>query len=198
VSHASLIQLSSIVAVTGVLLLTCGAAGGVLLASRGAQWFGSPRRRVFRYHRLLALIGATMLILHPLPLVLARSTTGVSLASVFVPFLATEKITIVAYGTLALDVLLVVLVTSLLRGRVFRGSAGRRAWRLLHYGAYPAVFLGLYHGLSISRDFGPDAAVNLLDPRKVLLGLAAVVLTFLVARRVFAAWSRKAAGGGRG
>ena len=71
---------------------------------------------------------------------LAREITGVSLAAVFVPF-AAEKLTFnITFGALALDILLVVLASSLLIKRL-----PRKVWRRLHYGAYAVLVLGLYH-----------------------------------------------------
>ena len=122
-----LILLAGILGIAGVMLLAASAVLGVLLASRTAQQLRSLRGRTFRIHRLLSGLAAGLLLAHPVPVVLARETTGVSLAAVFVPF-ATERLAFnIAFGALALDVWLMVLASSLLSKRL-----PRKAWRRLH------------------------------------------------------------------
>src|ERR671917_2863074 len=88
----------------------------------------------------------------------------------FEPFVAEKLAFNIAFGALALDILLVVLASSLLIKRL-----PRKVWRRLHYGAYAVLVLGLYHGLLIPNDFGPAARYAPVDPLafdKVLVELA--------------------------
>jgi predicted ferric reductase len=167
-----LILLARVLGIAGVMLLAASAVLGVLLASRAAQRLRLLKGRSFRTHRLLSVLGAGLLLAHPVPAVLARETTGVSLVAVFVPFAAEKLAFNIAFGAVALDVLLVVLASSLLIKRL-----PRKAWRRLHYGAYAVLVLGLYHGLLIPDDFGPNARYAPVDPLtlyKVLMELAIV------------------------
>ena len=122
-----LILLARILAIAGVMLLAASAVLGSLLASRAAQKLRLLRGGTFRIHRLLSILGAGLLLAHPVPVVLARETTGVSLAAVFVPFAAEKLAFNIAFGALALDVLLIVLASSLLIKRL-----PRKVWRRLH------------------------------------------------------------------
>jgi methionine sulfoxide reductase heme-binding subunit len=165
-----LLLLARVFGIAGVMLLAASAAFGVVLASRAAQRLRLLKGRTFRIHRLLSVLGAGLLFAHPVPVVLAREMTGVSLAAVFVPFTAEKLAFNIAFGALALDILLVVLASSLLIKRL-----PRKVWRRLHYGAYAVLILGLYHGLLIPNDFGPAARyapVNTLAFDKVLVELA--------------------------
>lgn len=177
-SQREWIWLSSIIALLGMGMLTFSAVVGNLLASHTSHKFKLTLGQSFKYHRLLSTVGVVLLLLHPVPLVLAHQTTGVSFASIFVPFLAQKKVTIIAIGILAMYVLLVVIVSSL-----YMRHLQRKTWRLLHYGSYLFFGLGFWHGVSISDDFGPNAEVNLLDPKKVILEVEVIILLLLVARR---------------
>ena len=154
-----LILLARVLGIAGVMLLAASAVLGVLLASRAAQRLRLLKGRTFRIHRLLSVLGAGLLLVHPVPAVLARETTGVSLAAVFVPFAAEKLAFNIAFGALALDILLVVLASSLLIKRL-----PCKVWRRLHYEAYAVLVLGLYHGLLIPNDFGPAARYAPVDP----------------------------------
>ena len=192
-----LILLARTLGIAGVLVLSASAVLGVLLASRTAQRQRLLRGCTFRIHRLLSVVGAGLLLAHPVPVVLARETAGLSLAAVFVPFAAAKLTFNIAFGALALDILLLVLFSSLLIK-----DLPRKMWRRLHYGAYAVLSLGLYHGLLIPNDFGPNARyapVNPLAFDKVLVELAIVGVLLASAWRVNAAARRQTGPrGGRG
>lgn len=135
-SHSQLIWLSSAIALLGTGMLVFTAIFGNLLTSNQTQKFQLTRGQTFKYHRLISILGGALILLHPIPLVFAQSTTGVSLAAVFVPFLAEKKVTIIAVGVFALYVLMVVLISSL-----YMKYLKRNLWRVLHYGSY--LFFGL-------------------------------------------------------
>ena len=179
-----LILLARALGIAGVMVLSASAVLGVLLASRTAQRLRLLRGRTFHIHRLLSVLGAGLLLAHPVPVVLARETTGVSLAAVFVPFAAAKLAFNIAFGALALDILLIVLASSLLIKYL-----PRKVWRRLHYGAYAVLALGLYHGLSIPNDFGPAArysTVDLLASDKVLVEVSIVGVLLASAWRLAA------------
>jgi predicted ferric reductase len=179
-----LILLARVLGIAGVMLLSPSAVLGVLLASRTAQRLRLLKGRTFRIHRLLSVVEAGLLLAHPVPVVLARETTGLSLAAVFVPFAAEKLAFNIAFGALALDILLIVLASSLLIKHL-----PRKVWRRLHYGAYAVLVLGTYHGLLIPNDFGPNARYAPVDPLafdKVLVELAIVGVVLASAWRVAA------------
>jgi predicted ferric reductase len=192
-----LVLLARVFGVAGAMLLAASAVLGVLLASRAAQRLRLLKGRTFRIHRLLSVLGAGLLLAHPVPAVLAREMTGVSLAAVLVPFAAEKLAFNIAFGALALDILLVVLASSLLIKRL-----PRKVWRRLHYGAYAVLVLGLYHGLLIPNDFGPAARYAPVDPLafdKMLVELAiGGVLLASVWRVATAVHQQTVPRGGRG
>jgi DMSO/TMAO reductase YedYZ heme-binding membrane subunit len=186
-----LILLARILAIAGVMLLAASAVLGVFLASRTAQQLRLLRGRTFRIHRLLSVLAAGLLLAHPVPVVLARETTGAGLAAGFVPFAAEKLVLNLAFGAVALDILLIVLASSLLIKRL-----PRKVWRRLHYGAYAVLALGLYHGLLIPNDFGPAARYATVAPLafdKVLVELAIIGVLLASAWRVAAGVRRRAA-----
>ena len=174
-SHSQLIWLSSAIALLGTVMLTSTAVFGNLLTSHNTQKFQLTHGRAFKYHRFISIFGAVLILLHPVPLVFAQSTTGVSFASILVPFLAEKKSTIIAVGVFALYILLVVLVSSL-----YMKHLKQKIWRILHYGSYLFFGLGLWHGVSISDNFEPNAEVSLLDPKKILLEVEIAILLLLI------------------
>jgi methionine sulfoxide reductase heme-binding subunit len=183
-----LILLARLLGIAGVMVLGASAVLGALLASRTAQRLRLLRGRTFRIHRLLSAFGAGLLLAHPVPVVLARETTGAGPAAVFVPFAAEKLVFNIAFGALALDVLLVVLASSLLIKRL-----PRKMWRRLHYGAYAVLLLGLYHGLLIPNDFGPAARYATVDPLafdKVLVEVLIIGVLLASAWRIAAAVHR--------
>jgi DMSO/TMAO reductase YedYZ heme-binding membrane subunit len=183
-----LILLARLLGIAGVMVLGASAVLGALLASRTAQRLRLLRGRTFRIHRPLSAFGAGLLLAHPVPVVLARETTGAGPAAVFVPFAAEKLVFNIAFGALALDVLLVVLASSLLIKRL-----PRKMWRRLHYGAYAVLLLGLYHGLLIPNDFGPAARYATVDPLafdKVLVEVSIIGVLLASAWRIAAAVHR--------
>jgi predicted ferric reductase len=186
-----LIPLARTLGIAGVMLLAASAVLGALLASCTAQRLRLLRGRTFRIHRMLSVVGAGLLLAHPVPVVLARETTGVSLAAVFVPFAAEKLAFNIAFGALALDVLLIVLASSLLIKHL-----PRKAWRRLHYGAYAVLSLGLYHGLLIPSDFGPAARYATVDPlafEKVLVEVSIIGVLLASSWRIAASVHRRTA-----
>jgi methionine sulfoxide reductase heme-binding subunit len=183
-----LILLARLLGIAGVMVLGASAVLGALLASRTAQRLRLLRGRTFRIHRLLSAFGAGLLLAHPVPVVLARETTGAGPAAVFVPFAAEKLVFNIAFGALALDVLLVVLASSLLIKRL-----PRKMWRRLHYGAYAVLLLGLYHGLLSPNDFGRAARYATVDPLafdKVLVEVLIIGVLLASAWRIAAAVHR--------
>ncbi len=118
------------------------------MASRTAQRLKFLKGKAFKYHRLLSVIGACLLLLHPIPMALAHRTTGMNVASIFVPGLAPKQPLWIALGIIAAYILIVVTISSLRLKQIKRGT-----WRVLHYGTYLVFVLGLVHGLFISAEF---------------------------------------------
>jgi len=177
-----LLKLARVIGLLGLGLLILSSILGTLMASRTAQRLSWLKARAFRDHRTLSIIGAALFLLHPLPLLLAHSVTGMRWFNIFVPFTAPKQTILIAWGTLAAYSLLVVTVSSL-----YLKQLGRRRWRLLHYGSYVVLGLGMLHALTISNEFYRNEPFRITEPDKFLLALAVPLILAFPAWRVFAA-----------
>ena len=178
-----LLKIARILGLLGLALLIVSSVGGTLLASRTAQKLKFLKGQTFKYHRATSLAGAALFLAHPIPLLLAHATTGMRWWNVFVPFTAPKQGILIAWGTLAAYSLLVVTVSSLNIKKI-----PRTRWRLLHYGSYAVLGLGLLHALTISNEFARYEPFRIEEPDKFLLLFVAVplVLSFPLWRMVAA------------
>jgi len=85
-------------------------------------------------------------VLHILTAVL-DSFASISLVDAFVPFVGSYRTFWLGLGAVAFDLLLAVILTSLLRGRV-----GPRVWRVTHWLAYACWPVALLHTLGTGSD----------------------------------------------
>jgi sulfoxide reductase heme-binding subunit YedZ len=156
---------------TGVvllLLLTLTTVLGVL-ATRGDAGRGMPRFVTQAFHRNVSLIAVVMLLVH---VVTAVVDTYVDIRwwQAVVPFYgSTYKPLWLGLGTLALDLIIAIVVTSLLRHRL-----PHRPWRILHVSAYACWGLSLAHGIGIGTDAGTTWGLWTGVACAALVGLAAV------------------------
>jgi methionine sulfoxide reductase heme-binding subunit len=127
-------------------LLTLSAALGVLSAgSRGGRL--APRFVVQTLHRNLALWSVVLLAMHVTTAVV-DTYVDIRWWQAFVPWVGASYLPLwLGFGTLALDVMVLVVVTSLLRDRM-----RHRSWRLVHLLAYAAWGVAVAHGLGIGTD----------------------------------------------
>lgn len=186
-SDSLLIQAARLTALLGTALLVFSAIGGVLLASKTAQKIPFLRGKTFKYHRLISLTGTALLVLHPIPLWLARATTSVTLPAIFVPFITAKQPVWIGFGTLALWTLVAVAVSSVLIRRMPHPN-----WRALHYLSYVFLVFAFVHSIPISNQFTEaNPPINLHDLEKYALLLAASVgLLFPIWRAIRAAPNR--------
>lgn len=128
--------LVSLVLLTGSLLL---GIGGVTRAAT-ARW---PRFAVQRLHRDLSMLAVSFVALHVLTAVL-DGYVPIAWLDVVLPFTSAYEPWWLGLGTVALDLLLAVLVTSLLRVRF-----GLRTWRAVHRAAYACWPVAVLHGIGL-------------------------------------------------
>lgn len=154
--------------VAALILLTLVVALGVTgsLRLRSPRW---PRFVVVGLHRNLTLLTLVFLVGH-IGTTLLDSYTSVGFVSVFIPFVSPYRPIWVGLGAVALDLLLALTVTSLVRARI-----GYRSWRALHWLAYAAWPVALAHGLGTGSDvrFGWMQAISVLCVATVLAAVAA-------------------------
>ena len=130
-----------------VVLLSATTVLGILVANRLAttRWPGFALQSL---HRRVSLITMAFLVGHVLTSVM-DSYVHVGWAAVVVPFASGYKPAWVALGTIGLDLLLAVALTS-----VLRHVMAARTWRAVHWLAYVSWPLGLAHAFGMGTDMG--------------------------------------------
>jgi predicted ferric reductase len=158
-----------------LLLLTASVLLGVMTAGRFSsdRW---PRFLTVGLHRNISLLVVVFLALHVGTTVLDEFVS-IPVTAVFVPFASSYKRFWLGLGAIALDLLLALLATSLLRNRL-----GYRSWRRVHWLAYACWPIGLAHGLGTGTD--RDAAWVFA----LTIGCAAAVAAAATWRLVTAVW----------
>lgn len=131
--------------VIALVLLTITVALGVLGVSRleTPRW---PRIVTAGLHKNISLLVVAFVAVHVLTTVL-DSFVAISPVSVFIPFTSSYRPLWLSLGTIAFDMLLAVVVTSLLRTRI-----SYRAWKAVHWLAYACWPVALWHGLGTGTD----------------------------------------------
>lgn len=107
-----------------------------------------PRFAVAEIHRFAALAGTLLVTLH-LALLFADPYAQLRLVDFVVPFVGAYRPMWQGLGTLAFDLLLVIIVTSLFRRRL-----GPAIFRTVHWVAYALWPIALAHGLGNGTDAG--------------------------------------------
>jgi methionine sulfoxide reductase heme-binding subunit len=130
-----------------LVLLTVVVALGIGARS-GRTAFGLPKFAVSMLHRNAALMAVILLAGHVLSL-LFDPYAQLRLFNIVVPFVGNYRPFWQGLGTLAFDLVLALIATSLLRHRI-----GARTWRIVHWLAYLCWPIALLHGLETGTDGG--------------------------------------------
>jgi methionine sulfoxide reductase heme-binding subunit len=149
-----------------LILLTLAMVLGLTQAVRFSRP-GLPRFVVAGLHKNVSLLALVVLAVHIVTAVL-DTYAPIHLIDVFVPFVSDYRPIWLGLGALALDLLIAVTVTSLLRERL-----GLRAWRVVHWAAYACWPLAIVHGLGTGTDtrLGWVLALNAACVAAVLVAL---------------------------
>ncbi|GAA4714076.1 ferric reductase-like transmembrane domain-containing protein [Phytohabitans rumicis] len=131
--------------VVSLVLLTVVVVLGVGSRS-GRPVFGLPRFAVATVHRNASLLAVSLLAAHVLTLFF-DPYAQLKLVDLVVPFLGAYRPMWLGLGTLALDLIIALVVTSLLRHRL-----GLTAWRAMHWLAYLTWPIAVLHGLGTGTD----------------------------------------------
>jgi DMSO/TMAO reductase YedYZ heme-binding membrane subunit len=146
-----------------LLLLTVVMAFGIMTATRvGGKPL--PRFAVAELHRRLSLLAMAFLAIHVGTTVM-DSYVNTGLLSVIIPGASHYKTVWVAFGTVALDLIVAIMITSLMRQRI-----SHDAWRAIHWLSYLAWPVALIHTIFI----GTDVKFGWMD--LVVAGCVAVVV----------------------
>jgi predicted ferric reductase len=129
-------------------LLTMSVVLGIVGAGRGAseRW---PRFTVAALHRNIAMMSVLFLAVH-VSTAIIDPYAGIGWLDAVVPFDSVYRPFWLGLGSVALDLLLAVLVTSLLRPRI-----SLRVWRAVHWAGYACWPVAVAHGIGIGgKDSG--------------------------------------------
>ena len=164
-------------------LLTASVVWGLVLSTKP---FGKRPRPswVLDLHRFLGGAAVVFTAIHIVSILL-DSFVNLGLVDILVPLASGWHPVAVAWGIVALYLLIAVEVTSLVRKRL-----SKQAWRATHYASFPLFVLATTHALSA----GTDRAAFLLRYGAVLSIVSVVLLT---AVRVAGTRDRKPSGAGR-
>lgn len=161
-----------------LVLLTASVVLGVVtsLRWRSEEW---PRFLVQAVHRSVSLLVLVFLALHIVTAIL-DPFAGLGAKDALIPFASSYRPFWLGLGVIAMELLVAVIVTSLLRHRL-----GHRTWRLVHWLAYASWPVAMVHGLGT----GSDAA----SQWGLLLDIAcAGAVTMAVSWRLSEGWPQRA------
>jgi predicted ferric reductase len=144
-SSTALWYASRATGVVALLLLTAVLLLGLLVTRQG-RLPGLPRFAVTGLHRNLSLIAVVFVALHVVTAV-ADSYVNIPLTAAIVPLVSPYERLWLGLGTVSLDIMLAVIVTSLLRRHL-----SRRLWRGVHLLAYVSWPVAWLHSITASHD----------------------------------------------
>lgn len=133
--------------VVTLVLVSLSLVLGVLSRS-GRAILGLPRFAVAAVHRRVALLSVCFVVVHLLTLLL-DSYAQLTVLDLAVPFLGAHQAFWLGLGTLDLDLLLAVTLSSLLRA-----TLGRRTWRAIHLSVFALWPIAVLHGIGTGTDSG--------------------------------------------
>jgi sulfoxide reductase heme-binding subunit YedZ len=160
--------------ITSLVLMTLAVVLGTVVRRHG-RIPGLPRFAVQGLHRNVSLLSALLLITH-VGTAIVDSYVNIGVSSTFVPFVAGYRPFAIGLGTLAADLFLLVVVTSLLRNHL-----PRRLWKAVHLISYLLWPLAFVHGITAGTDLGGGWLLLLVIGCAVAATWASVAA--LVARR---------------
>ena len=102
-------------------------------------------------HRAASFGALAFLIIHIVTEILAQR---VHVLDAFVPFLSPFRTFYIGLGTIASDLILLLVITGILRKR-FTANGNAWRWRAIHYASYVAFVFGVWHGLLGGRPGKP-------------------------------------------
>jgi hypothetical protein len=140
--------------VFALLALTGSVCMGVIAADRIVM---TPGHRVLAQavHRAVSFGALAFLVIHIVLEITARhleesTTQHVHILDAFIPFLSQYRTFYMAEGTIASDIIVLLVVTGIIRRRFTAGGHAWK-WRAIHYSSYAALILGVLHGLLAGR-----------------------------------------------
>ncbi|MBU0697664.1 MAG: ferric reductase-like transmembrane domain-containing protein [Bacteroidetes bacterium] len=179
----TILDLSSAAGLTATGFLTFNILLGMLLSTAYKTtkiWKSLPKNiqkiRVYQLHNITAYVALTLVIIHPLLLLLDISTQFTFIDIIF-PLHAPKQKLFVALGTLSLYALISVVITS---QKVVKKRMSFRLWKNIHLISYLTAILFVIHGVAMDPLL-KDRAIDYLDAEKLFpeLCLIAIIVATL-------------------
>jgi sulfoxide reductase heme-binding subunit YedZ len=146
-SGAVLWYLNRATGLTSLVLMTLTVVLGTVVRRHG-RIPGLPRFAVQGLHRNVGLLSTLLLVTH-VGTAVVDSYVDIGVSSTFVPFVSGYRPFAIGLGTLAVDLFLLVVATSLLRDRL-----PLRLWKAVHLTSYLLWPLAFVHGITAGTDLG--------------------------------------------
>jgi len=131
--------------IVALLLLTAVLVLGILVNRQG-RLPGLPRFAVTSLHRNISLLTVAFVAVHVVTAVL-DSYVSIPVSAGVIPFASSYERLWLGLGAISFDLMLAMIITSLLRGRL-----NRTLWRAVHLLAYASWPVALAHSIGSSRD----------------------------------------------
>ncbi len=160
--------------IVALVLLTAVLVLGILVNRQG-RLPGLPRFAVTDIHRNLSLLSVAFIAIHVLTAVL-DTFVHIPLLSAVIPFASGYERLWLGLGAVSLDIMLAMIVTSLLRGRM-----SRLLWRAIHLLAYASWPVAFAHSVGSSTDLQHGWMLDLA------IGCAMIVAAAVIWRLAHAA-----------
>ena len=157
-----------------LVLLTMSVVLGITEVTRWARPT-LPRFVIAALHKNVSLLVLVFLAIHVVTAV-ADSFAPIGWLDVVIPFHSPYRPLWLGLGTVSVDLLLALTITSLLRNRL-----GYRTWRAVHWTSYASWPLALLHGLGTGTDTSVRWAL-LLSLASLLAVVVAVIWRLVTAR----------------
>ena len=161
--------------VVTLLLFTAVLVLGLMVTRKG-RLPGLPGFAVTSLHRNLSLLGLAFVVVHVLTAVL-DGYVSIPLVSAVIPFASGYERFWLGLGAVALDLIIAIILTSLVRGRL-----PRRWWRPVHLLAYLSWPVAFAHCLGASKDLRQGWLLD-MAAGCALLVLAATIWRLAAAAR---------------
>ena len=165
-SSTALWYASRATGVVDLVLLSAVAVLGILVARQG-RLPGLPRFAVTGLHRNLSLLAVVFTVIHVVTAV-GDSYVSIPLTSAVIPFISGYERLALGLGAISFDLMLAMIVTSLLRGRM-----NPKVWRAIHWLAYVSWPVAVLHGILSSKDLRGGWELMLTVVCIAAVGLAA-------------------------
>lgn len=153
--------------IVALVLFTASVVLGIITRS-GRPLPGLPRFSISLLHRNIALLASTFIVLHVGSLML-DSFARLKVVDIVVPFLGSFKPFWQGLGTVAVDLLIAIVVTSL-----FRKRFGARVFRVIHWSTYAMWPIALAHSIGNGTN-GTSRWFLLLSAASIAVVLGAVI-----------------------